>query len=335
VRALEPGLHLRLPPPWERVTKFTPDRVRVAEIGFRSKADPDREGARAVEWNSPHREGLIDRIEEEALMFTGDENLIELNAVVHFSVHRDEAALTRYLFGTRDADDMVKALAESVLRELAAARAFWSILTLERSSIEHDARDRLQGLSNAFDLGVTIRSVALQDVHPPLQVVRDFHDVSSAYKDKERMQKEADAYYRQQIIAAAGREAAELLNPDQAGVDDDLWRTLRTVLSGEAESELLRAKATEAERVNKAAGEAAAFRLRLAAHADDPKLADLRLYLDTIQATLANKDKLILDSGAAGRRQLFLANPEKFNLNVPPILSTPAAPRRAPDDEEP
>jgi Cu+-exporting ATPase len=333
VAALEPGLHLRWPPPWERVTKFAPDRVRVAEIGFRSKVNPDREGGRAIEWNSPHREGLIDRVEEESLVFTGDENLLELNAVVQFSVRREHAALTRYLFATRDADAMVKALAESVLRELAARRAFWSILTQERSSIEHDAFRLLQDLADSFELGVTIRSVALQDVHPPLAVVRDFHDVSSAYKDKERMQKEADTYYRQQIISAAGRNAVEMLH-NQTGVDDHLWRALRASLSGDAESELLRARATQAERVNKASGEADAFRLRQAAHARDPKLADLRLYLDTIQATLANKDKMILDSAAAGRRQLFLANPEKFNINLPAIAN-PATPRRTTEDEEP
>jgi regulator of protease activity HflC (stomatin/prohibitin superfamily) len=315
------------------VRRFAPDRVRVAEIGFRSKANPSAESGRAVEWSSPHREGLIDRIEEESLVFTGDENLLELNAVVQFSVRRDIAALTRYLFEARDADEMVKAIGESVLRELAAQRAFWSILTLERSDIEAQAHELLQRHVDDFGLGIVIRSVALQDVHPPLRVVGDFHDVASAYKDKERMQKEADNYYQQQVISAGGREAIGLLS-NKSGLNDALWAQLRPILSGEAESELLRAKGTQAERVNKSAGEADAFRLRHAAHSREPRLAELRLYLDTIQATLGNKDKLILDSAAAGRRQLFLANPEKFNLNLPTIAN-PAAPARSMDDEEP
>jgi regulator of protease activity HflC (stomatin/prohibitin superfamily) len=309
--------------------------VRVAEIGFRSKAAAEQDGERPVEWSSEHREGLIDRIEQEALMFTGDENLLELNAAVQFSVRREESELTRYLFTARNPEDMVKALAEGVLRGLAAQRAFWSILTDERPTIEHNAKIRLQELADAYGLGVAIRSVALQDVHPPLQVVSAFHDVASAYKDKERMQKEAEAYYRQQIIGVAGRNAVELLNRDRSGVDEPLWRDLRPVLSGEAESEILRARATQAERVNKADGEAAAFRLRQSAHTANPSLTDLRLYLDTVQATLVNKDKMILDPSAAGRRQLFLANPEKFNLNLPPVLTAPTQPRRATDEEEP
>jgi Cu+-exporting ATPase len=330
-----PGLHFLLPPPWDSVTKFTPDRVRVAEIGFRSKADAQRDGGRAVEWTSQHREGLIDRVEEESLVFTGDENLLELNAVIHYSVRRAEPDLTRFLFAVRHPDEVVKVLAEGVLREMAAKREFWKILTTERAEMEKEATELLQDRADGYELGVEIRAVALQDVHPPLQVVNAFHDVSSAYKDKERMRKEADAYFGQQIIGAAGKEAVEVLARDEAGVSDALWRDLRPILSGEAETEILKAKATQAERTNRASGEADSFRKRQSAHAQSPELAELRLYLDTVQATLANKDKLILDPAAAGRRQLFLANPEKFNVNLPPIMTAPAQPTRRMDEEEP
>ncbi len=336
VRALEPGLHWRFPPPWESVTRFKPDRVRVAEIGFRSKADRQGDGGRPIEWTSQHREGLIDRVEEEALVFTGDENLLELNAAVHFSVRRNEPDLTRYLFAVRNPDDVVKALAEGVLREMAARRAFWEILTTERSNMELEARAMLQQRTDAYELGVEIRAVALQDVHPPLQVVNAFHDVSSAFKDKERMQKEADAYFRQQIISAAGKEAVEVLGQHESGIGDALWRELRPLLSGEASSEILRAEANKIERTNKAAGEANSFINRQAAHAASPAITELRLYLETVQATLASKDKLILDPSSAGRRQLFLANPEKFNLNLPPVMTAPArAPSRSMEEEEP
>jgi regulator of protease activity HflC (stomatin/prohibitin superfamily) len=335
IGALEPGLHFLLPPPWDSVTKFTPDRVRVAEIGFRSKAELPREGGRPIEWTSQHREGLIDRVEEESLVFTGDENLLELNAAIHYSVRREEPELTRFLFAVRDPDEVVKVLAEGVLREMAAKRAFWKILTTERAEMEKEAAQLLQDRADGYELGVEIRAVALQDVHPPLQVVNAFHDVSSAYKDKERMRKEADAYYGQQIIGAAGKDAVEVLAREETGVSDALWRELRPLLSGEAQTEILKAKATQSERTNKAGGEADSFRKRQAAHADSPELTDLRLYFDTVQATLANKDKLILDPTAAGRRQLFLANPEKFNLNLPPIMTAPAQLPRRMDEEEP
>jgi Cu+-exporting ATPase len=327
IAALEPGLHFRLPPPWETVERFAPDRVRVAELGFRTRTDESFEGARPIEWTSTHREGLIERVEDESLLFTGDENLLELNAVVHFSVRRGDADIVRYLFEVRDPDSVVKSLAEGVLRELAARRAFWNILTAERAEIEREARSLLQQRTDDYRLGVDVRAVALQDVHPPLQVVDAFHDVSSAFKDRERMQKEADAYFQQQIITVAGAAAAERLARHDGQVTDAVWAELKANLSGEASSELAVAKARAADQTYRAEGDAAAFSMRRAAYADWPAISSLRLYLNAIEATLADKDKLVLDPAAAGRRQLFLADPEKFNIRLPAAAPVATPPR--------
>jgi Cu+-exporting ATPase len=331
---LDPGLYFRLPPPWEQVTKFSPERVRVVEVGFRTKPDAPRESTRPVEWTSTHLQGMIERVEDESFTFTGDENLLDLSATVQFSVR--PAELTDYLFRVRDADEIVKALAEGVLREMAARRSFWDILTAARGELETQSRELLQQRLDDYALGVEIHAVAVQDVHPPLQVVSAFHDVSSAFKDQERMQKEAIAYYQQQILTAAGDAVLEKLSQSDGGVNDAVWKDqLRDHLSGEAAGELLKAEAQRTERRNKATGEAASFRKRQAAHARAPELSELRLYLDTIQATLADEDKLILDPAAAGRRQLFLANPENFiKPGAMPLLSRPEQPRRG-EEEEP
>jgi Cu+-exporting ATPase len=331
---LEPGLNFVLPPPWETVTRFTPERVRVAEIGFRTKSSTPLDGGRPIEWTSQHREGMVERMEDESLLFTGDEYLLELNASIQFSVRRDEQDLKRYLFEVRDPDELVKSLAESVLREIAARRAFWNILTVDRAGMETEARDNLQKRADLFQLGVAIRAVALQDVHPPLPVVGAFHDVSSAFKDKERMQKEADAYFSQQIIVAAGQKAVDKLGRAD-GLSESLWAELKPILSGDAVSELYKAEAFRDERTNRADGEAAAFRARQSVHAGAPELSELRLYLDTVAATLPSKDKLILDPTAAGRRQLLMTNPDKLNFNLPALTAPAPPPRRGMDEEEP
>ena len=63
-----------------------PRRVRVVEIGFRTNAAaPDAEPA-AYEWNVQHRSGRFQRKPEESLMLTGDQNMIELNATVHYDL---------------------------------------------------------------------------------------------------------------------------------------------------------------------------------------------------------------------------------------------------------
>ncbi len=73
--------------------------VRVVEIGFRSVAgSPDAEPA-AYEWNVQHRSGRFQRTPEESLLLTGDQNMIELNATVHYDLPRPDDFLFRQLDG--------------------------------------------------------------------------------------------------------------------------------------------------------------------------------------------------------------------------------------------
>jgi hypothetical protein len=80
-----PGLHYKLPWPVEKLTRIQAHRVRVVEIGFRSNTSAGVEPA-AYEWNVQHRSGRFQSRPEESLMLTGDQNMIELNATVHYEV---------------------------------------------------------------------------------------------------------------------------------------------------------------------------------------------------------------------------------------------------------
>ena len=109
-----PGLHYKLPWPVDRLTRIQARRVRVVEIGFRTNATtPDAEPA-AYEWNVQHRSGRFQRKPEEALMLTGDQNMIELNATVHY----DLAQPDDFVFGQLDGDATVRAAAESVMQSV-------------------------------------------------------------------------------------------------------------------------------------------------------------------------------------------------------------------------
>ena len=64
-----PGLHLRWPPPFERVTRLVPGRARSVEVGFRSGAGMGR--AAAGRWESSRGHDPIARAEDESLAMTG------------------------------------------------------------------------------------------------------------------------------------------------------------------------------------------------------------------------------------------------------------------------
>jgi len=91
--------------------------VRVVEIGFRSTSfSPDNEPP-AYEWNVQHRSGRFERKPEESLMLSGDQNMIELNATVHYRLSHPEDFLFRQL----DGEATIRAAAESVMQSITTA----------------------------------------------------------------------------------------------------------------------------------------------------------------------------------------------------------------------
>jgi len=82
---LEPGLHLRWPPPFERVTRLTPERIRSLDVGFRTAAAAaPAGGADPLRWENRHGRDVVARAEDESLLLTGDGQLVELSATVQY-----------------------------------------------------------------------------------------------------------------------------------------------------------------------------------------------------------------------------------------------------------
>ena len=72
-----------------------PGETHRVEIGFRSSPQPRTQSPEppAYEWNVQHRGGRYLPVPEESYVWTGDENLIDVNLVVHYRVADPEAAL--------------------------------------------------------------------------------------------------------------------------------------------------------------------------------------------------------------------------------------------------
>ncbi len=269
----QPGLHYKLPWPVERLTRIKARNVRVVEIGFRSNsASGDNEPA-AYEWNVQHRSGRFERKPEEALMLTGDQNMIELNATVHYSIARADDFLFRQL----DGDGTVRAAAESVVQSIATATPLDDILTTGRRAVEQRAQRDLQARLDKYGAGIEILQVKLEDVHPSLEVVDAFRDVSGAYEEKNRLINEAEGYRNEQVALARGNAKASL----EAAAAYNLGR------------------------VNRANGDATRFVAREQAFRASPGPSETRLYLEAMEQILPGKKKLILDS-SKGRRHLFV-----------------------------
>ena len=268
----QPGLHYKLPWPVERITRIHAHRVRVVEIGFRSNAGV-REDSVAYEWNVQHRTGRIQIRPEESRMLTGDQNMIEVNATVHYVVEQPDS----FLFRQIDGDATVREAAESVIHGMAGTRRLDDVLTEGRESMERQALAELQRRADRYDTGIRVLQVKLEDVHPSLEVVDAFRDVSAAFEEKNRLIDEAEAYRNEHVALARGNARALLAN----------------------------ANAYTIGRANRATGDASRFTQAEQAYRAAPGPTETRLYLETLEQVLPGRKKLIVDSGK-GRRHLVM-----------------------------
>ena len=121
----------------------------------------------------------------------------------------------QYLFNVRDPEQTVKAVAESVMREIIGETPFAEATTEGRGDIELQARELIQTTLDGYGAGVLVNQVQLQKVDPPQEVIDAFRDVQRAQADRERAQNEAETFAND-ILPRARGEAERLLQEAQA-----------------------------------------------------------------------------------------------------------------------
>src|SRR5262249_14650434 len=150
-----PGLHYRLPWPVDRLTRVQSTQIRTVEIGYRSNAVKGDAEPAAYEWNVQHRSGRFQTRPEESLMLAGDQNMMEVNAVVHYRLSRPDEFVLRQL----DGENTVRTSAEGALTSIASTTSLDDILTTGRKLVESRVRSDLQARLDRYGAGVEILHV--------------------------------------------------------------------------------------------------------------------------------------------------------------------------------
>jgi membrane protease subunit HflK len=256
VREADPGPGYHLPWPFEEVIKPPVTRILKEEFGFRT-----------VSVGPPARYQSVD---PEALMLTGDENIVKLQFIVQFKVKTGPTGATDFLFNVRDPQDTVRDAAEAAMREVLGRNDIDNALTEGKEQIQQDAQALLQRILDQYQVGLEVVTVKLQDVDPPNQVSDAFKDVISAQQDKERLINEARGYANDVVPKARG-QAAQLLNEAQG---------------------------YSAAKVQEASGAAQRFIALQDEYEKAKDVTRLRLYLETMEQVLPRVHKIILDDVA-------------------------------------
>ena len=293
VDRLQPGMHLYYPWPIDKITKVQRGLERV-EIGFRkiknlqNKIDQTTgQPVTAYEWELQHRTGEYLLMEDESLVFTGDENFLEMDMVVQYYV-KDPSAFLFKIRGFEDTADLVRFFAQSSIREILGQKGTDKILTVDRSEIEKQVVHQLQKELESLGTGISVKGAYLQSVHPPIEVADAFRAVVNAHEEKSMLINLAEAYHNEQIPLAHGKGT----------------QTIK-----EAES-------YQVEKLNKAKGEGTRFLEMCEFYKSYPEITSQRLYLEMVEQVLPDMKKFILDAKRNGREELTIFDSKKIKTVI-------------------
>jgi membrane protease subunit HflK len=249
VRIESPGLNYHLPYPIETVVTPAVTQVKRIEIGFRT-----------IGYGQPSR---YREIPKEALMLTGDENIVSAEAIVQYKI-KDSVS---YLFNIILPEQTVKSAAEAALRQVIGERGIDEALTIGKYEIQQETKKLLQTLLDSYKSGILVLAVQLQDVDPPKEVEAAFKDVASAKEDKSKYINQAEGY-KNDVIPKARGEAVKMTKE---------------------------AEGYKIERIKKAEGEVAKFNKILSEYKNGEYVTETRIYLETMEEILPNMNKVIVD----------------------------------------
>jgi membrane protease subunit HflK len=282
VREVESGPGYHLPWPIEEVLKPSVTQIRKEEFGFRT-----------VNLGPPAR--YVDQ-DDEALMVTGDENIVKLQFIVQYRIKPDTEGTTDFLFNVRDPEQTVRDAAEAAMREVIGRNTIDNALTEGKDRIQNDAEALMQRILDGYDVGIEVAAVKLQDVDPPDQVADAFKDVIGAQQDRERMINESKGYANDVVPKARG-QAAQMLNEADAYAQS---------------------------KVREAEGSASRFAALQTEYAKAVEVTRTRLYLETMEDVLGRSNMIVLDEASGKQVVPYLPLDQMLRLPERPAAEAPA-----------
>jgi len=243
-----PGLRWRLPWPIQSHEIVNLSQVRTLEVGYRNN--------------------VRTKVLKESLMLTDDENIVDLQFAVQYTV-KDAR---EFIFNVRRPDETAQQIAETAMREVIGKSRMDAILYETQVDIANKAHELMQQIHDRYGTGIAISAVTVQNAQPPEQVQAAFDDAVKANQDRERQKNEGQAYANDVIPRARGTAAR--LQQESQGYKQ------RVIANAE--------------------GEASRFKQVLAEYSKAPAVTRERMYIDTLQQVLSSTNKIMLDYKGSG-----------------------------------
>lgn len=188
---VDPGIHIKIPFGVQQATYVNVNELQKIEIGFRTG----------------HTNDDTETIDSESKMISGDYNIVNCDFFVEYKISDP----VKYLYNSADPREILKSLAQSHIRNVISSYDVDSILTTGKGEIQAKIKEAIQEELTAYDLGLVLTDIKLQDSEPPtLEVQEAFKEVETAKQDKDTAINVARAYENSELPLAQA-EADKLI----------------------------------------------------------------------------------------------------------------------------
>ena len=223
-------------------------------------AQPE-EGEQAFLWTTASKGG-------EFNLLTGENIFVGAGMVISYQV----ANPLDYLYGAARPEAVLAQAGHSVLLRRVAGWEFFVMMTTGRDLLERALLDDLAERLASHRLGLKVLAVNLRGIRPPASVAQEFEEVVGAAVDYETFISQAYGYTHSQLPKARGAAFAKVA----------------------------KAQARRDHLTNSSQGEAARFLANLDQYRLSPRVYQSRRFLEVMEQSLANKEKIITPPKTGG-----------------------------------
>lgn len=195
VPPLGPGLHIKLPWPFETAMAIDTGGVRTIDIG-----NIVTEGSEALLWTREHG--------AEQPFLSGDNNFF----YPYISIHYRVVDPVKFMNLHGSPEETIRQTASRIATRIFAEAAFFRLLAEDRRSLAGVLMNELQANLEAINLGVSMVDLTLRDIHPPVNIADSFEAVVASIQEKQTMILNGFSYFNSELPRARANSFKKIQN---------------------------------------------------------------------------------------------------------------------------
>jgi regulator of protease activity HflC (stomatin/prohibitin superfamily) len=273
VGVLQPGAHLILPWPVDKIYRYRTDQIQTFDVGFTPNAQSAQ--AKTILWSVAHTKEQNFLVGNRRPVLVQDGNtdtndtfkappvsLITISIPVQFQITN----VFDWAYQNADPTNLLQDLAARKVAQYMAGVDLNDVMSSNRQAAALELGAQIQAAANEHQLGAKIIFVGLQDIHPPVKVAGDYENVVAATQER---------------IAATNNAVAEAIRTN-------------ALAGAQAFTDVARSQAARQQIELSAFARAALFTNQIAAYEAAPSVYRQRAYFQMFPETTANARKYIL-----------------------------------------